>query len=91
MRTQLKTLAPSLIYAVQNAKLALIIFLETTKIKTMENLQKYKNKETEQIVEVRKLSRKLTYPKVFFEVRTLKTVEYVALKDFKKQYELIKI
>ena len=57
----------------------------------MENLQKYKNKETEQIVEVRKLSRKLTYPKVFFEVRTFKTVEYVALKDFKKQYELIKI
>ena len=57
----------------------------------MENLQKYKNKETEQIIEARKLSRKLTYPKVFFEVRTLKTVEYVALKDFKKQYELIKI
>ena len=80
-----------LIFLKLNALIALIIYRETTKIKTMENLQKYKNKETEQIVEVRKLSRKLTYPKVFFEVRTLKTVEYVALKDFKKQYELIKI
>ena len=80
-----------LIFLKLNALIALIIYRETTKIKTMENLQKYKNKETEQIVEVRKLSRKLTYPKVFFEIRTLKTVEYVALKDFKKQYELIKI
>ena len=52
----------------------------------MENLQKYENKESKQIVEARKLARSLTYPKVFFEVRTLKTVEYVALKDFKKQY-----
>lgn len=57
----------------------------------MERLQTYEHKETKQIIEARKLPRKLTYPKVFVEVRTLNSVEYVALKDFKKQYRLIKI
>lgn len=57
----------------------------------MENLQKYENKESKQIVEARRLARSLTYPKIFFEVRTLKTVEYVASKDFKKQYILYQL
>ena len=57
----------------------------------MENLQKYENKESKQIVEARQLARSLTYPKIFFEVRTLKTVEYVVLKDFKKQYILYQL
>ena len=55
----------------------------------MKNLQKYENKESKHIIEARQLDRSLTYPKIFFEVRTLKTVEYVASKDFKKQYRLI--